>query len=116
MGQLDLGVTDARRTLVKKMLTPRMQGRLKDDEADHDKLKKRDKSNALMHYDLDGLVKEEGKINSNLSRVRAFNITETSVISWPASSGGKVPRRRRQQRPQVHQVLQVLLGQQALRR
>ena len=85
MGQLDLGVTDARRTLVKKMLTPRMQGRLKDEEADHDKLKKRDKSNALMHHDLDGLVKEERKTDSNLGRVRTFDTIETSVISWISS-------------------------------
>ena len=70
MGQLDLKVSDARRTMVKKMLTTRMTNRLKDEEADHEKVRRRDRSNNLLADNVDTLVKEEGKLNSNLKQVR----------------------------------------------
>mgnify|MGYP007123552722 CR=1 FL=1 len=68
MSQLDLSVTDAQRTMVKKILTPRMKDRLKDREANHDKVRKRDRSNALLADNIDGLVKEEGKLTSSLKQ------------------------------------------------
>ena len=74
MGQLDLGVTDARRNMVKKMLAPRMRNRLKDEEEDVDKLRKRDGSNVLLAPNLDKLVKEEGKSTSGHTRVRKFDM------------------------------------------
>ena len=70
MIQLDLKVLKARRTMVKKMLTTHMRDRLKDEEADYEKVRKRDRTNALLADNIDGLVKEEGKSNSNLKQVR----------------------------------------------
>ena len=70
MGQLDLKVSDARRTMIKKMLTNRMKDRLKDEEADYEKVRKRDRTNALLADNIDGLAKEEGKSNSSLKQVR----------------------------------------------
>ena len=70
MSQLDLKVLKARRTMVKKMLTTRMRDCLKDEEADYKKVRKRDRNNVLLADNIDGLVKEEGKSNSNLKQVR----------------------------------------------
>ena len=66
MSQLDLSVTDAQRTMVKKMLTPRMKDWIKDKEADHNKVRKRDRSNALIAKNIDSLVKEEGNSTCSL--------------------------------------------------
>ena len=73
MSQLDLNMTEARRTMVKKMLTTRMRDRLKDKEADYNKVRKRDRGNALLADNIDGLVKEKRKLNSNLKQVRILN-------------------------------------------
>ena len=70
MSKLDLNMSEARRTMVKKMLTTRMRDRLKNEEADYEKVSKRDRSNNLLADNIDGLVKEEGKSNSNLKQVR----------------------------------------------
>ena len=70
MGQLDLKVSDARRTMVKKMLTTRMTDRLKDEEADYEKVRRRDRSNNLLADNVNTLIKEEGKLNSNLKHVK----------------------------------------------
>ena len=70
MGQLDLKVSDARRTMVKKMLTTRMTDRLKDEEADYEKVRRRDRSNNLLADNVNNLIKEEGKLNLNLKHVR----------------------------------------------
>ena len=56
--------------MVKKMLTTRVRDRLKDEEADYKKVRKRDRNNVLLADNIDGLVKEEGKSNSNLKQVR----------------------------------------------
>ena len=72
MGQLDLKVSDARRTMVKKMLTTRMTDRLKDEEANYKKVRQRDRSNNLLADNVDTLVKEEGKLNANLKQVRQY--------------------------------------------
>ena len=66
MSQLDLKVSEAKRTMVKKMLTTRIRDRLKDEEADFEKVRKRDRNNALLADNINGLVEEEGKSNSNL--------------------------------------------------
>ena len=58
MGQLNLGVTDDMRYIVKKLVTPRMRDRLKDEESDRSKKRKRDCSNNLLASDVDKLVKE----------------------------------------------------------
>ena len=68
MSQLDLNVTKARRMMVKKMQTTRMRDRLKDKEADYDKVRKRDRGNAPLANNIDGLVKEEGKLTSSLKQ------------------------------------------------
>ena len=60
MGQLDLKVSDARRTMVKKMLTTRMTNRLKDEEANHEKVRRRDHSNNLLADNVNTLITEEG--------------------------------------------------------
>ena len=70
MSQLDLKVSEAKRTMVKKMLMTRMRDRLKDEEADYEKVRKRDRTNALLADNIDGLAKEEGKSNSSLKQVR----------------------------------------------
>ena len=70
MSQLDLKVSEARQTMVKKMLTTHMRDRLKDEEADYEKVRKRDRTNALLADNIDGLAKEEGKSNSSLKQVR----------------------------------------------
>ena len=70
MGQLDLKVSDARRTMIKKMLTNRMKDRLKDEEADYEKVRRRDRGNNLLAYNINTIVKEEGKLNSSLKQVR----------------------------------------------
>ena len=69
MGQLDLNMSDARKNMVKKLLTTLMTNRLKDKEADQEKLRRRDRSNALLAENVNSLVKEEGKLNSNLKQV-----------------------------------------------
>ena len=69
MGQLDLKVSDARWTMIKKMLTTRMMDRLKDEEVDHKKVRRRDRSNNLLVENVDTLVKEEGKLNLHLKQV-----------------------------------------------
>ena len=70
MSQLDLKVSDARRTMVKKMLTTRMTDHLKDKEADYEMVRRRDRNNNLLADNVNTLVKEEGKLNSNLKQVR----------------------------------------------
>ena len=70
MSQLDLKVSEARQTMVKKMLTTRTMDRLKDEEADYEKVRRRDRGNNLLVANIDTLVKEEGKLNSNLQEVR----------------------------------------------
>ena len=70
MSQLDLKVSEARQTMVKKMLTTRTMDRLKDEEADYEKVRRRDRGNNLLAANIDTLVKEEGKLNSNLQEVR----------------------------------------------
>ena len=70
MGQLDLKVSNARSTMVKKMLTTRMTDRLKDKEADYEKVRQRDRSNNLLADNVNTLIKEEGKLNSNLKHVK----------------------------------------------
>ena len=57
MSQLDLKVSEARRMMVKKLLTTRMKDRLKDKEADYEKVRRRDRSNNLLPDNVDTLVK-----------------------------------------------------------
>ena len=48
MSQLDLKVSEARRTMVKKILTTCVKDRLKDMEADYKKVRQRDCGNNLL--------------------------------------------------------------------
>ena len=48
MGQLDLNITRARRMLVKVMLAPHMQDQVTNEESSHNKIRERDRSNALL--------------------------------------------------------------------
>ena len=66
MSQLHLKVSEARRMMVKKMLETRMKDRLKDEEADYGKVRRRDRGNNILVANIDTLVKEERKMNSNL--------------------------------------------------
>ena len=59
--------------MVKKMLSKRIRDRLKDEEANYEKDRKRDRSNNLLANNIDGLIKEEGKLNSNLKQVRELD-------------------------------------------
>ena len=61
MGQLDLNITEAQRLIAKGALTPRMQGRLENEESGHDKIMERDCLNALLANNIDALVREERK-------------------------------------------------------
>ena len=70
MSQLDQNVAEARRTMVKKMLTTRMRDRLKDEEADYKKVRLSDRGSILLADNIDSLVKEMAKLNSNLKQVR----------------------------------------------
>ena len=70
MGQLDLKVSDSRRTMIKKLLTTRMTDRLLDEETDYEKIRLREGGNKLLADIVDTIVKEEGKLNSNLKQVR----------------------------------------------
>ena len=63
MSQLDLKVSEARRRMVKKLLTTLMKDRLKDEEADYEKVRWKDRGNTLLAPNIDTLVKEEGKLN-----------------------------------------------------
>ena len=52
-----------------------MRDRLKDEESDMAKRRKRDSSNNLLATDLDKLVKEESKSTAGLSRVGQHNVS-----------------------------------------
>ena len=62
--------------MVKKLLTSRFRDRLKDEESDHLKKRKRDSSNTLMASDVDKLVKEESKSTAGLSKVGRHDTME----------------------------------------
>ena len=70
MGQLDLKVSDSRRTMIKKLLTTRMTDRLLDEDIDYEKIRLREGGNKLLADIVDTIVKEEGKLNSTLKQVR----------------------------------------------
>ena len=55
--------------MIKKLLTTRMTDRLKDEETDYEKVRNRNRGNKLLAYDVNTIVKEEGKLNSNLKQV-----------------------------------------------
>ena len=97
MGQLDLKMSDARRNMVKKLLTTLMTNRLKDEEANQEKLRRRDRSNALLAENVNSLVKEEGKLNSNLKQVRQGD-HRSNNNSWSRgcnyNSDYKIPRKK----------------------
>ena len=69
MGQLDLKVLEARRTMIKMLLTMCMTNGLKDEETDYEKVWSRNRGNKLLADNVDTIVKEEGKLNSNLKQV-----------------------------------------------
>ena len=69
MGQLNLEITGARRTMVKGMLTPHMQDRITNEESSHDKTRERDHLNALLTNNINTLVREEKKSAINLNQV-----------------------------------------------
>ena len=66
-------MTGSRRGLVKQMLTTGFRDRLRDEESDVLKKRKRDGSNNLMASDVDKLVKEESKSSAGLSKVGSTN-------------------------------------------
>ena len=66
-------MTGSRRDLVKQMLTTGFRDRLKDEESDVLKKRKRDGSNNLMASDVDKLVKEESKFSAGLGKVGSSN-------------------------------------------
>ena len=68
MSHLDLSVTEAQRTMMKRMLTPRMKNRLEDEEAYYDKVRKRDCSNALLNNNIDSLSRRKGSLPIALNR------------------------------------------------
>ena len=67
MGQFDLKTSETRSTMIKTLLTTRMTDRLRDEETDYEKVRNRNKGNKLLAHDT--IVKEEGKLNSNLKQV-----------------------------------------------
>ena len=86
--QLDLGCTAARTTSVEKFLTGRMKDRLKDEDADPEKRKKRDAGNCLLAPDLDKLVGEESKTNSKMSQVGLARIVPLNPARFYISPTG----------------------------
>ena len=56
--------------MIKKLLTTRMTDRLLDEETDYEKIRLREGGNKLLADIVDTIVKEEGKLNSNLKQVR----------------------------------------------
>ena len=56
MSQLHLNVSEARRTMVKKMLSKCLRDWLKDEEANYEKDRKRDRGNNLLANNIDGLI------------------------------------------------------------
>ena len=69
MGQLDMKVLEARRTMIQMLLTMCMTNGLKDEETDYEKVCSRNRGNKLLADNVDTIVKEEGKLNSNLKQV-----------------------------------------------
>ena len=69
MDQVDLNITRARRMMVKGMLTLRMQDWIMNEEFVHNKIRERDRSNALLADNIDTLVREERKSALNLKQV-----------------------------------------------
>ena len=70
MGQLDLNIAEAQRTIVKGTLMLRMQDRLQNKESDRDKIRERDRLNALLTNNINTLVREERRSTLNLEQVR----------------------------------------------
>ena len=64
---------------MKKFLQAKMKNRLKDEVSDFAKWRKRDKSKVLLSANLDKIIQEESKTNSNLNQVGMT----------PCSSGGE---------------------------
>ena len=73
-------MTGSRRDLVKKMLTTRFCDRLKDEESDILKKRKRDSSNNLMTSDVDKLMEEESESSAGLSKVGWAGSTMISTV------------------------------------
>ena len=69
MRQLEVKVLEARQTMIKKLLTTQMTGRLKDEETNYEKVRSRNCGNKLLANNVDTIVKEDGKVNSNLKVV-----------------------------------------------
>ena len=55
--------------MIKKLLTTQMTGRLKDEETNYEKVRCRNCGNKLLANNVDTIVKEDGKVNSNLKVV-----------------------------------------------
>ena len=55
------------------MFLKRIRDWLKNEEANYEKDRKRDRGNNLLANNIDGLIKEEGKLNSNLNQVRELD-------------------------------------------
>ena len=55
--------------MIKKLLTTQMTGRLKDEETNYEKVRSRNCGNKLLANNVDTIVKEDGKVNSNLKVV-----------------------------------------------
>ena len=53
MGQLDLKVSESRRTMINKLLTTRMTDRLKDEETNCKKVRGRNRRNKLLTNNID---------------------------------------------------------------
>ena len=60
---------DARRMMIKKLLTTCMTDSLKDEETENEKVRWRDCGNKLIADNVDTIRKEQGKLNSNLKQV-----------------------------------------------
>ena len=67
MGQLEFKTIEADRMMIKKLLTTWITDCLRDEETDYKKV--RNKGNKLLGHDVETIVKEEGKLKSNLKQV-----------------------------------------------
>ena len=64
MSQLDLEITEVRRTRVKGMLTPHTKDRIRNEESSQDMTRERGRTNALLAINIDTLIREKKKSTS----------------------------------------------------
>ena len=88
---------------MEKFRTSKMKDRLRDEESDLIKQKKRDGNNVLLSSNMKKIIQEESKTNSNLSQVGTAWHNEHRHLSTSdyVSSGGEEALQRRRLRQEA---------------